>query len=94
MGWEFCYSDDISVSNGVGQGSVLSPYLFAVYSGGLLSELSESGVGCYWGNWFVGVVCYANDIDLLASCPSAFKIMMNICWSYHGLKFNPSRYFT
>ena len=35
-------SDSFSVSNGVRQGSVLSPVLFAVYLDGLLSELEGS----------------------------------------------------
>ena len=46
-------------------GSVLSPFLFAVYLDGLLSELSDSGVCCYWGHLFAGAVCYADDIVLL-----------------------------
>ena len=50
--WKTSYSDDIHVSNGVRQGSVLSPVLFAVYLDGLLNDLKDSGVGCYWGCQF------------------------------------------
>ena len=32
----------------------LSRLLFALYLDGLLSDLVESGVGCYWGNMFAG----------------------------------------
>ena len=46
--WPLC------ISNGVRQGSVFSPYLFAVYIDGLLVELCNSGVGCYWGCHFAG----------------------------------------
>ena len=46
MRWDLCLSVPFSVSNGVRQGSVLSPYYFAVY---LDSLLSNSGVGCYRG---------------------------------------------
>ena len=66
-------SDRFSVSKGVRQGSVLFPVLFAVYFDGLLSELEGIGVGCYWGAHFVGAVCYADDIGLLAPCPSAMR---------------------
>ena len=74
-----------SVSNGVRQGSVLSPVLFA---DGLLDELSDSGVGCYWRWLFAGAFCYADDVVLLAPCASALRIMLTICDTYaksHGL---------
>ena len=77
-----CMSDSFSVSNGVRQGSVLSPILFAVYLDGLLSELEGSGVGCYWGAHFVGAVCYADNIALLAPCPSAMRTMLSVCEEY------------
>ena len=35
---------------------------------GLLTELSNCGVGCYWANFFAGAFCYADDIVLLAPC--------------------------
>ena len=57
-----------TLSNGVRQGSILSPHLFAVYLDGLLIDLSESGVGCHWGCSFAGAFGYADDIVLLAPC--------------------------
>ena len=92
--WGSCLSASFGVSNGVRQGSVLSPLLFAVYLDGLLSELVECGVGCYWKNLFAGCLCYADDIVLLAPCPSALKIMLKICCKYatdHGLEFNTTK---
>ena len=92
MHWSSYKSDSFSVSNGVRQGSVLSPVLFAVYLDGLLSELEGSGVGCYWGAHIVGAVCYADDIALFAPCLSAMRTMLSVCEEYavtHGLKFNP-----
>ena len=80
--WGSCCSRSFSVSNGVHQGSVLSPLLFALYLDDLLSDLAESGVGCYWGNMFAGCLCYADDIVLLAPCQSALRIMLKICCDY------------
>ena len=92
--WDHSLSELFHVSNGVRQGGVLSPVLFAVYLDGLLEELADSGCGCYWRNLFAGAFCYADDIVLLAPCASALRVMLNICCSYashHGLKFNPEK---
>ena len=68
--------------------------LFAVYLDGLLEELCVSGVGCHWRWMFAGVFCYADDLVLLAPCPSALRTMLSICLSYaqsHGLVFNAAK---
>ena len=87
-------SDSFTVTNGVRQGGVLSPFLFAVYLDNLLCELSLSGVGCYWRWMFAGVFCFADDIVLLAPCASALQRMLAICTSFassHGLLFNTGK---
>ena len=92
--WSHSFSDPFSVSNGVRQGSVLSPVLFSVYLDELLEMLGNSGVGCHWGGSFVGALCYADDIVLLAPCASALRHMLNICDSFatsHGLVFNANK---
>ena len=92
--WGGCFSEPFGVSNGVRQGGVLSPVLFAVYLDGLLEELSDSGVGCYWGHMFAGALCYADDIVILAPCASALRRMLDICSLYahdHGLLFKASK---
>ena len=61
-----CLSQGFNLSNGVRQGGILSPFLFAVYLEGLIEELSNSGDGCYWGSLFAGAVVYADDVVLLA----------------------------
>ena len=92
--WGNSLSDSFKVTNGVRQGSVLSPVLFSVYLDGLLEELGNSGVGCHWGCLFAGAICYSDDIVLLAPCPSALRIMLKICDKYahdHGLSFNADK---
>ena len=92
--WGDSLSESFNVSNGVRQGSVLSPLLFAVYLDELLVELSVSGVGCYWGSLFAGAFAYADDIVLLAPCASALRIMLSICNDFsisHGLRFNANK---
>ena len=80
--WDMCFSEPFFVANGVRQGSILSPSLFAVYLDDLLSELSDSGVGCYWGCSFAGAFSYADDVVLLAPCASAMRKMLEICHSF------------
>ena len=92
--WDHQFSESFSISNGVRQGSVLSPFLFAVYLDGLLEELSASGVGCPWRWMYAGCFCYADDIALLAPCASALRTMLSICNNYaisHGLLFNTEK---
>ena len=92
--WDLSLSEPFSVSNGVRQGSVISPYLFSVYLDGLLVDLCNSGVGCYWGCSFVGAFSYADDVVLLAPCASAMRKMLEICCSFsasHKLEFNASK---
>ena len=65
-----------------------------IWIDGLLQKLAESGVGCHWGNLFAGAVCYADDIVLLAPCPSALRILLDIFSSYadtHGPRFNAEK---
>ena len=49
-------------------------------------------MGCFWKHHFVGAVCYADDVALLASSPSALRNMLsnNFADSHH-LSFNASK---
>ena len=92
--WDMCLSEPFSVSNGVRQGSVISPHLFAVYLDGLLLELCNSGVDCYWGCSFAGGFSYADDVVLLAPSASVLRIMLNICCTFSvadKLEFNANK---
>ena len=49
--WNNKQSDPFSVSNGVKQGSVISPLLFSIYIDNLFSKLKQLGLGCHVGFW-------------------------------------------
>ena len=94
VSWDSSVCTSFSISNGVHQGGVLSPVLFTVYMDILLNMLKDCGVGCYWDGVFVGALGYADDIILLAPCPSALRLMLKMCESFassYGLKFNASK---
>ena len=42
--------------------SLVSPMLYVRVVDDSLKELEENGVGYFWSHYFVGAVCYADDI--------------------------------
>ena len=50
------------MSNGVKQGGILSPYLFAVYLDDLSNELNNIKAGCYIGEVLLNHLMFADDI--------------------------------
>ena len=43
--------------------------------------LKKNGVGCYWNNHFLGALCYADDIALLAPS-AALRLMLDTYSSF------------
>ena len=59
--WGSCESHAFSVSNGVKQGGLLSPFLFNCYLDELSSQLNELNVGCLVGGVKINRLCYADE---------------------------------
>ena len=91
--WGISLSEGFSVSNGVRQGGILSPYLFNVYTDELSRRLDSSGVGChYLGS--VNHLCYADDMVLVAPTPQGLQKMLDICADFadtHDVLFNTKK---
>ncbi len=93
--WGDSQSVSFSQGNGVKQGAVLSPILFAVYLDPLLKRLRDCGVGCHVGSTSTNVFAYADDLLLLAPTYGAMRELLRICEEY-GVEFklgtfNPSK---
>ena len=92
--WCSATSAPFSISNGVRQGAVLSPFLFNIYMDELIHELKNEGSGCWIGSQFYGTLVYADDIMLLAPSVSALKTMIATCEKFGaktGLDFNSKK---
>jgi hypothetical protein len=89
-------SRSFAIRNGVRQGGILSPYLFAIYIDDIVALLKSSCCGCYHGTAYVGILMYADDIVLL--CPSirGLRNMLTITVNHFtsiNLQFNPNKTF-
>jgi Reverse transcriptase (RNA-dependent DNA polymerase) len=92
--WNQNTSAPFPVYNGVRQGALCSPMLFCVYLDGLLQRLKTAKAGCYVGNFYLGALCYAEDLTLLAPTATAMRSMLTICEEYaseHATIFNPDK---
>ena len=91
--WGNYLSEGFSVSNGVRQGGILSPYLFNIYMDDLSENLDASRVGCrYTGS--VNHLCYADDMVLLSPSPQGLQRLVDICALYadnHDILFNTKK---
>ena len=64
--WGKHFSEPFHVSNGVRQGGVLSPYLFAVFLDDLSNELNNIKAWCYIGEVLLYHLMFAGDICVLS----------------------------
>ena len=87
-----CISDSFNFSQGVRQGSLLSPYLYKQYREDLLDQIRELKVGTLLpGNIDTSVIAYADDLILLSSTLKGLQLILDKCVEYgidHALKFN------
>ena len=91
MGW-FNFTFKKNVSNGVRQGDILSPRIFALNMNGLTDELSNSYDGCYINDKCINQIMYADDICLMAPTGTAMQNLLDVCHNYgseNDILFNP-----
>jgi len=94
VSWGAAHSSYFSVSNGIRQGSIISPVLFAVYMDPLIDRLRRSEVGCWVGHAFYGAMIYADDITLLSPSVSGLRQMLKVCEEFcaeRGITFNATK---
>ena len=77
--WGNSLSSSFNVSNGVRQGSLLSPLLFSLYIDEISSKLKSSQIGCFVNNECFNHLMYADDLCLLAPTAAALQRLIDIC---------------
>jgi hypothetical protein len=92
--WLGSKSEKFSCTNGVRQGGILSPLLYAIYNDILLERLKKNGSGCWIGDRFFGALSYADDLCILSPTLSGLQSMLNVCEIYgdvFDVKFNAKK---
>jgi len=77
--WIGSFSYLFTLTCGIRQGGVLSPYLFAVYIDDLIIDIVKQSVGCTSHFVSVCIVVYADDILLLAPSVAALQRLVSLC---------------
>ncbi len=80
--WGIVLSDPFTVSNGVRQGGIFSPYLFNVYMDDLSNELNACNIGCVSDNIIINHLMYADDLVLLCPYIKGVATLLKICAIY------------
>jgi len=89
--WAGVFSETFNITNGVRQGGVLSPFLFAVYIDEITYKLQMVNVGCYVGYRVLNHLLFADDAVIFAPSAKGLQQLLDICADFaisHNIVFN------
>lgn len=92
--WGSVLSDPFSVTNGVRQGSLLSPRLYCVYMDDLSSILNNLQIGCYVNKIIVNHLMYADDVILFSPSRKGLQTLLQVTYEYgeeNDISFNATK---
>jgi hypothetical protein len=87
-------TESFPVQQGVRQGAVLSPMLYALFLDDLLRRLRAAHLGTWEDGLWLGAHAYADDICLVADTPDELREMLSICEDYARewrFRFKPAK---
>ena len=92
--WGSNTSEKFSVSNGVRQGSMISPHLFKVYIDDLSVILNSLKIGCSVSDILINHLMYADDLVLICPSSAGLQKLLNVCQQFgldNDIKFNSKK---
>ena len=88
-------SNSFSLTQGVRQGAILSPYFYNIYIEDLISNIKSLNIGTVLpGDLQTCIIVYADDIILLSPTLKHLQTLVTYCEDFgheHGIKFNHSK---
>ena len=79
--WGNCVSSAFTVSNGVRQGSVLSPFLFCAYVDKISQRLNKAKIGCKIRSLLLNHLFYADDLCIFSPSSRGLQQLLDICFN-------------
>ena len=80
--WGNVSSSPFTISNGVRQGGVLSPYLFSLYMDDLSRELNSVQSGCFVGSSLLNHLMFADDLCVFSPSIKGLQKLVKVCKEY------------
>ena len=80
--WGNVSSSPFTVSNGVRQGGVLSPYLFSLYLDDLSRKLNSIQSGCFVGSSLLNHLMFADDLCVFSPSVKGLQKLVNVSKEY------------
>jgi len=91
--WADILTNSFIICNGVRQGGILSPFLFAVYIDDLSVQLQSVIVGCRLRNIIINHFLFADDV-IFSPSAKGLQELLDVCTSFaqsHNVVFNTTK---